>query len=127
MPSNKAVLRDIHDLRLDPKKPHRATRASGRLHKGHDKAKQEVVNAVPVKEENLRLGFVELQAQAPHVQPVVDVEKPKEEPPPVETPQTEALPKVQDVVLAPKPDVVKKEKQTKKLFEKKDKPEGQPS
>lgn len=31
MPSPKAVLRDIHDLKLDPKKAHGAIRASGRL------------------------------------------------------------------------------------------------
>jgi len=31
MPSNKAILRDIHDLNLDPNKAHSSIRSSGRL------------------------------------------------------------------------------------------------
>ncbi len=33
MPSNKAILRDIHDLKLNPNQAHSSIRASGRLRK----------------------------------------------------------------------------------------------
>jgi len=40
MPSPKAVLADIHDLKLDPTKSHNSTKKSGRL---HDSEKRNVV------------------------------------------------------------------------------------
>lgn len=53
MPSQKAVLRDIHDMKLDPNQAHSVTRSAGRLVKRESRSHHhaEEVVATPIVEE----------------------------------------------------------------------------
>lgn len=81
MPSPRAVLADIHDLKLDPTKAHSGVKASGRLHK---KVTEEVVD------EKLKNGLVEL----PKAEAKTEVEAevaPKKPQPPKKQPKKEKV------------------------------------
>ncbi len=107
MPSPKAVLRDIHDLKLDPRKAHTAIRVSGRLRKF---ATVEVASAPVLKEKPVTTpGLVKLpEPVAPPSEPVEVV--------------AEIQQPVQDVAEA-----APKKKPGFKKADKKDKPEEPPA
>lgn len=113
MPSPRAVLRDIHDLKLDPTQRHSDIKASGRLRKHAD-----APELLPVKEEKpAKPALVKLPEPPPPV-PVVEVAPPPE---PEVVVQVE-VPAVDEAKAAPK----KAEKPAKKPAEKKEKPEEPP-
>jgi len=75
MPSPKAVLRDINDLKLDPKVAHSGTKASGRLKQS---SAHHVAEPVPVHKEVVKPALVSLPTP-PLPPPVVEIK--------VETPE----------------------------------------
>ena len=76
MPSPRAVLRDIHDLKLDPTKAHRGIKASGRLAAPGSAAAAEP--EAPKPEKPLKSALVELPVEkdeptAPPAEPVAEL------------------------------------------------------
>ncbi len=105
MPSPKAVLRDIHDEKLDPTKPHVAIRRSGRLRDAYG----------DVPSVSLRLGLVKLMIELEPTQPIVveQVQDVVNVPEPIEQPS--------EVVVEPVPTYKKPNRFVKKV--KKEEPE----
>lgn len=81
MPSPKAVLRDIHDLGLNPKKPYSAIKHTGRLNPGgHAPA---AVEPAPVVKEKPAPKPVEVKKAEPVAPPPEPVKKAEPKPEPV--------------------------------------------
>ncbi len=109
MPSSKAVLRDIHDLKLDPKSHHRETARAGRL----KRASGAVVTAVESVVQETKAEVLSVPAETKEKEPLAfKTEKPEPKKLDDDQAKTEVKP--------PKAETKKDEKSTVKSPSKKD-------
>lgn len=96
MPSSKAVLRDIHDLKLDPSVVHNSTKASGRLKQG-DVEIAEITVEVYKAPVTLPAKIKRVEGKKPIIMEFVKL---PESPTPLPTPQVEEPQDLNEEIVA---------------------------